>query len=118
MIVSLLGQPVNPAHTPLILWVFSPQASFFHFSSFFKFFHNQQSKESIFTHTVEDLEACANAWADKFVDANLRPHLASWLQQLEDAYPEELPKLKARLGKTPFTAMGVTKNYVFAAHTD
>jgi hypothetical protein len=67
---------------------------------------------------AEDLEAYANVWADKFVDTNLRPHLASWLLQLEDAYPEELPKLKARLEKTPFTAMGVIKNYVFAAHTD
>jgi hypothetical protein len=58
------------------------------------------------------LEACANAWANKFVYANLRPHLASWFRQLEDAYPEELLKLKARLRKTPFTTMGVTKNYV------
>jgi hypothetical protein len=64
------------------------------------------------------LEAYGNAWADKFVDTNLRPHLASWLQELEDVYPEELPKLRARLGKTPFTAMGVTRNYVSAAHTD
>jgi hypothetical protein len=67
---------------------------------------------------VEDLEACANTWADKFVDANLRPHLASWFQELEDAYPEKLPKLKARFGNTPFTTMGVTKNYVSIAHTD
>jgi hypothetical protein len=37
---------------------------------------------------------------------------------LEDAYPEELLKLKVRLEKTPFTDMGVTKNYVFAAHMD
>ncbi len=69
-------------------------------------------------HTAEDLEAYANAWADKFVDTNLHPHLASWLLQLEDAYPKELPKLKARLEKTPFTAMGVTKNYVSTAHTN
>jgi hypothetical protein len=90
----------------------------FDFRSFFKFFHNQWSKESLLVHTVKDLEAYANAWVDKFVDTNLRPHLASWLLQLEDAYPEKLPKLKARLGKTLFTAMGVTKNYVSAAHTD
>ncbi len=69
-------------------------------------------------HTAEDLEAYGNAWADKFVDTNLRPHLASWLQELEDVYPKELPKLRVRLGKTPFTAMGVTRNYVSAAHTD
>ncbi len=69
-------------------------------------------------HMAKDLKAYANVWADKFVDTNLRPHLASWLLQLEDAYPKELPKLKARLGKTPFTAMGVTKNYVSVAHTN
>jgi len=69
-------------------------------------------------HTAEDLEAYANVWADKFVDANLCPHLASWLRQLEDAYPQELLKLKARLGKMSFIAMGVTKNYVSAAHTN
>lgn len=67
---------------------------------------------------AKDLKAYVNAWADKFVDTNLRPHLAFWLLQLEDAYPKELPKLKARLGKTPFTTMGVTKNYVFATHTN
>ncbi len=64
------------------------------------------------------MEACANTWADKFVDANLHPHLASWLRKLEDAYPEELLKLKVRLRKMPSTAMGVTKNYVSAAHTN
>ncbi|CAM6074878.1 unnamed protein product [Sphagnum tenellum] len=83
-----------------------------------RFFHSQRSKESLLAHTAEDLEAYGNAWADKFVDTNLRPHLASWLRELEDVYPEELPKLRARLGKTPFTAMGVTRNYVSAAHTD
>jgi hypothetical protein len=88
------------------------------FRSFFRFFHNQWSKESFLAHTTEDLEAYANAWTGKFVDTNLCPHLASWLLQLEDAYPEELPKLKARFKKTLFTAMGVTKNYVSAAHTD
>jgi hypothetical protein len=31
---------------------------------------------------------------------------------------EELLKLNARLGKTPFTAMGVTKNYVSMVHID
>jgi hypothetical protein len=67
---------------------------------------------------AEDLKAYDNVWADKFVDTNLRPHLASWLQELEDVYPKELPKLTTRLGKTPFTAMGVTRNYVSAAHTD
>jgi hypothetical protein len=67
---------------------------------------------------TKDLEACANAWANKFVDANLRPHLASGLRQLEDSYLEELFKLKVRLRKTPFIAMGVTKNYVFVAHTN
>jgi hypothetical protein len=90
----------------------------FDFPSFFRFFHNQRSKESLLAHTAEDLEAYGNAWADKFVDTNLRSCLASWLQELEDVYPKELPKLTARLGKTPFTAMGVTKNYVSAAHTD
>jgi len=59
-----------------------------------------------------------NVWVDKFVNTNLCPHLASWLLQLEDVYLEKLPKLKARLGKTSFTTMGVTKNYVSAAHTD
>ncbi len=67
---------------------------------------------------MEDLEAYANTWANKFVDANLHPHLVSWLRELEDAYPEQLPKLKVCLGKTPFIAMGVTKNYVFVVHTD
>jgi hypothetical protein len=67
---------------------------------------------------AKNLEAYANIWADKFVDANLRPQLASWLQQLEDAYPEELPELKACFEKTLFTIMGVTNNYVFVAHTD
>jgi hypothetical protein len=43
---------------------------------------------------TKDLEACANVWATKFVDTNLRPHLASWIRQLEDAYPEEFLKLK------------------------
>ncbi len=88
------------------------------FRSFFKYFHNQRNKESLLAHTAEDLEAYVNAWANKFVDTNLCPHLASWLLELENAYPEELPKLKAHLGKTSFTAMGVTKNYVSAAHTD
>ncbi|CAK9278607.1 unnamed protein product [Sphagnum jensenii] len=69
---------------------------------------SQRSKESLLAHTTEDLKAYTNAWADKFVDTNLRPHLASWLLQLEDAYPEELPKLKAHLRKTPFTTMGTT----------
>jgi hypothetical protein len=88
------------------------------FRSFFRFFHNQWSKESLFAHMVEDLKAYANVWANKFVDTNLRPHFVSWLLQLEDTYPEELPKLTACLEKMPFTAMGVTKNYVYAAHTD
>jgi hypothetical protein len=88
----------------------------FDFSS--GFFHNQWSKKYLLTHTMKDLKAYANAWVDKFVDTNLCPHLASWLLQLEDAYLEELPKFKACLGKTPFTAMGVTKNYVSAVHTD
>jgi hypothetical protein len=67
---------------------------------------------------AEDLEAYLNAWADKFLDANLCPHLVSWLRQVEDAYPEELPKLKACFGKMSFTPMGVTRNYVSTAHTN
>jgi hypothetical protein len=98
-------------------WLF-PSNEPLDFRSFFRFFHNQRSKESLIAHTAEDLEANANAWADKFINTNLRPHLASWLLQLEDAYPEELPKLKVRLRKTSFTTMGVTKNYAYAAHTD
>jgi hypothetical protein len=90
----------------------------FDFLSFFKFFHSQRSKESLLSHKAKDLEAYANVWADKFVNTNLRPHLASRLLQLEDAYPEELLKFKARLKKMPFTAMGVIKNYVSFAHTD
>jgi hypothetical protein len=48
----------------------------------------------------------------------LLPSLILGLLQLEDAYPEKLFKFKARLEKTPFTTMGVTKNYVSAAHID
>jgi len=117
-IVSLPSQPINLGRTCIISLVFSLLASLFHFRSFFRFLHNQRNKESFFDHTAEDLEAFTNAWADKFVNANLRPHLASWLRELEDAYPEKLPKLKACFGKTPFTIMGVTKNYVSLTHTD
>jgi hypothetical protein len=88
-------------------WLF-PSNEPFDFRSFFRFFHNQRSKESLLTHSTEDLEAYANAWANKFVDINLRRHLASWFLHLKDAYPEELPKLKVRIGKMSFTAMGVT----------
>ncbi len=116
--MSLPGQPINLGRTFLISLVFSPLTSLFHFGSFFRFFHNQQSKESLFAHMAKNLEAFANTWADKFVDTNLRPHLASWFRELEDAYPEDLPKLKARLRKMPFTAMGVTKNYVSLTHTN
>ncbi len=112
--MSLLGELVNPRCTLFIFLVFFLSNKPFDFRSFFRFFHNQRSKESLLTHMVKDLEAYANAWADKFVDANLQPHLASWLRQLEDEYPEELLKLKARLEKTSFTTMGVTKNKPFA----
>ncbi len=49
------------------------------FQSFFRFLHNQQSKESLLVHITKDLKAYANAWADKFADTNLRPHSTSWL---------------------------------------
>ncbi len=104
-IVSLPGELLNLGRTVIIFLAFSLEQTFW-FQSFFKFFHNQRSKEFLLTHTTEDLEAYANAWANKFVDTNLRPHLAFWLLQLENAYPKELPKLKARFGKTPFTTMG------------
>ncbi len=59
-IVSLLGQPLNTRCTFIISLVFPPPANLFHFQFFFRFFHNQQNKESLFAHTAEDLEACAN----------------------------------------------------------
>jgi hypothetical protein len=76
MIVSLPGELLNFGHIVLIFFAFLFRTNFLIFDFLFRFFHNQRSKESLLLHTAEDLEAYANAWADKFVDASLRPHLA------------------------------------------
>lgn len=59
----------------------------------------------------EELEVYIDSWAERFVNTNLCPYLTSCIKKFQDAFPEELPLQKARLGRTPFTTMGVTKNY-------
>jgi hypothetical protein len=61
----------------------------------------------------EELEAYVDSWAKRFANTNLHPYLASWIKKLQDAFPEKLPLQKACLGRTPFIAKGVTKNYEF-----
>ncbi len=46
----------------------------------------------------EDLERCADVWATEFVQAHLRPHLASWLRELDSLFPDELPFGTSRVG--------------------
>jgi hypothetical protein len=84
----------------------------------FRFLHKEQSKESLHRYTTKNLEAYASIWTNKFVNTNLHPQLASWLKELEDAYPKELPLLKVHFGKTSFTIMRVMKNYLSTTHTD
>ncbi len=59
----------------------------------------------------EELEVYIDSWAERFVNTNLCPYLTSCIKKFQDAFPEELPLQKARLGRTPFTTMGVTMNY-------
>jgi hypothetical protein len=40
-----------------------------------------------------------------------------WFKALKDAYTKKLPLLKACFGRTSFTVMGVTENYVSTTHT-
>ncbi|CAM6044136.1 unnamed protein product, partial [Sphagnum compactum] len=66
----------------------------------------------------EELERSADAWATEFVEKNLRPQLTSWLQELDNFFPEQLPFGTSRIGRTCFTAMAVTENYHSTPHTD
>jgi hypothetical protein len=69
----------------------------------------QQYKQEIVNHIFQKvLEAIANAWAIKFVNSSLQPHLSSWLQELNALFPKELPFNIARLGTTCFPTMKIT----------
>ncbi len=59
-----------------------------------------------------------DVWATEFVQANLRPHLASWLRELDSLFLEELPFATSRVGRSPFTAMAATENYRSMPHMD
>jgi hypothetical protein len=68
----------------------------------------QQYKQEIVNHIFQkELETIANAWATKFVNSNLQPHLSSWLQELNTLFPKELPFNIARLGTTCFPTMKI-----------
>ncbi len=52
------------------------------------------------------------------MQTNLRPQLESWLRELDNFFPEELPFGTYRVGRNCFTAMAVTENYQSTPHTD
>jgi hypothetical protein len=43
------------------------------------------------TWSQDKLEQFADAWVKEFVLANLHPQLTSWLKELDNLFPEELP---------------------------
>jgi hypothetical protein len=43
------------------------------------------------TWSQEKLKHSTDTWVTKFVQANLRSQLTSWLRELESFFPEELP---------------------------
>ena len=49
---------------------------------------------------------------------NLDDHFKSWMDHLRDMADPEVPKLLGRLGCTPFTTMGLTKNFWAYPHLD
>jgi hypothetical protein len=58
--------------------------SFHILNKFRRCIETQQYKQEIVNHVFQkDLEAIANAWATKFVNLSLQPHLSSWLQELD-----------------------------------
>jgi hypothetical protein len=70
------------------------------------------------TWSQEELERSADAWATKFVQTNLSPQLASWLRELDNFFPEELPFGTCRVGRSCFIAMAITENYQSTPHID
>jgi len=48
----------------------------------------------------------------------LQPAFASWIQQLEDLHYKTIPRNYGRIGDTPFSHMGITKNYWTPPHKD
>ncbi len=59
-----------------------------------------------------------DAWATKFVQTNLCLQLESWLRELDNFFPEELPFGTCRVGRSCFTATAVIENYQSTPHID
>ncbi len=85
---------------------------------FFRYQHPAKNAKNKEVCSQEELERSADAWATEFVEKNLRPQLTSWLQELDNFFPEQLPFGTSRIGRTCFTVMAVTENYHSTPHTD
>lgn len=48
----------------------------------------------------------------------LQPAFPSWMQSLEELHPKTIPRNYGRIGDTPFSHMGITKNYWISPHKD
>ena len=67
---------------------------------------------------VEDIESSADILANDLC-VKLKGPFNSWLNNLEGLRNQnELPKNTARLGDTPFTSMGITRNDKCFSHKD
>jgi len=53
----------------------------------------------------------------KKINLIMRPQLFSWLKDLDNLFPEELPFGTFRVGRSCFRAMAVTENYQSTPHT-
>lgn len=48
----------------------------------------------------------------------LQPEFTSWIESLENLHPTTIPRKYGRIGDTPFSHLGVTKNYWVSPHKD
>lgn len=81
----------------------------------YRYTHPLRQDDSIL---VEDIESAADILANDLC-VKLKGPFNSWLNKLEGLRDQnELPKKTARLGDTPFTSMGITRNDKRFAHKD
>jgi len=65
--------------------------------------------------SAEDIHKLGELFT-KDVYKSLLQAFPSWMQSLENLYPTNIPREYGRIGDTPFSHMGITKNYWITPH--